>query len=434
MRTVVVFTLLAAFLGFALGSAYGSLIAYLWYAFFRPQDWVWDDINSLRISLILGALLVVRSSLVGRFPDTKHPLSIGAWVFLLSGLLAQTNAVAPDVGWRWIEYFAILALVCGYITALSDSAERILGVALTIALSLGAITANAGLSAIMSGGEVRIVEGHGGSFVDNNGFALAAVMVMPILVGCAQCLPPRLPAKRVLQATLWLMVVLTAYAAIATFSRGGLLALIAVVITFIMAQRRFRVLSLIIFCLALGLAGLFIGVPEGYSDRMGTILTYDEIGEDSANSRLHFWRVAWNMARENPLGVGMFNYQANYDAFDFLHGRYGSARAVHSSHFQVLSEQGFLGLFTWVALLGYALFVCLRIRNNGGSVEVSPSLQETVLSAMSVSLLCSHIAFVVGGSFINLALNELTWSLLGLTAALDLLWRNSRRPLGEVTR
>ena len=71
-----------------------ALLLYLWFAFFRPQDWIWFDITSLRLSLLLGALLVVPALFVGIWPNLTHPLSIGTVLFLLLGLLAQVNAVA----------------------------------------------------------------------------------------------------------------------------------------------------------------------------------------------------------------------------------------------------------------------------------------------------------------------------------------------------
>ena len=53
--------------------------------------------------------------------------------------------------------------------------------------------------------------------------------------------------------------------------------------------------------------------PKGLtSNGCRRIQTYDEIGETSAISRLHFWRVALSMSADHPLGIGLWNFQSLY--------------------------------------------------------------------------------------------------------------------------
>ena len=56
------------------------------------------------------------------------------------------------------------------------------------------------------------------------------------------------------------------------------------------------------------------------------------------------------MAKAHPMGVGAKCYLPNYPAFDTSRGKFCSHRSVHSSHFQVLAEIGFLGAAVWIAL------------------------------------------------------------------------------------
>jgi hypothetical protein len=56
------------------------------------------------------------------------------------------------------------------------------------------------------------------------------------------------------------------------------------------------------------------------------------------------------MAMNKPLGVVIKQYEAAYDRFDFLHGRYGHKRAIHSAQLQVLAELGFFAAFLWVGM------------------------------------------------------------------------------------
>jgi len=157
---------------------------------------------------------------------------------------------------------------------------------------------------------------------------------------------------------------------------------------------------------------------EGYLNRVQTITTYEEVGEESALSRVHFWQVAVRMAEAYPFGVGLFNYPLAYDRFDDMNGEYGSRRAVHSSHFQVLAETGFPGIAVWVLQFATAFVVAHRIRRRaktGGLSSEDRVMWVTAANGLSASMM----AFLVGGSFIALALNDVTWLTFAFLAALD---------------
>lgn len=417
IRTLLVLSVIFAAIFIALVNPFGALLAYQWFAYFRPQEWVWTDISAFRFSMVLGVIFVLRCLVSGVLPNLTHRLSIGMLLFLLTGVVAQINAPRPDIGWQWIDHFARLALLSMLIVSLVNTPRRLLLAVAVIAVSLGVRTAKIGLASMVQGG-IRVAEGYGGSFVDNNGFALAAVMIMPMLWTLSNVVPEEWRFRRQIVWALRLSTLFSAYAAVSTFSRGGLLALIAGSVAFIFTLRRRRLATLATAVVVGIIAAPFVTLPEGYTERMETITTYQEVHEDSALSRLHFWKVAVEMAKDHPLGIGMFNFQAAYDRYDFLGGRFGSGRAVHSSHFQVLAEQGFVGLFVWIALFASALRTCLRVRGIA-SRELASTRDGLVLSNMAQGLFVSMVAFLVGGSFINLALNEITWNTFALVAALE---------------
>jgi O-antigen ligase len=156
--------------------------------------------------------------------------------------------------------------------------------------------------------------------------------------------------------------------------------------------------------------------------------SYEETNERSALGRLHFWQVALDMVADHPMGVGLFNFEAAYDQYDFTNGRYGRNRSVHSSHFQVLAETGYLGMFAWTSLLVYSFASLLRIRRRASYPDLAPDDANLFLCAAN-GLIASLAAFVVGGSFVAMALNDLTWLLFAMVASLDLI---SRRLCEEV--
>lgn len=420
LRMLFVMSILVPGFSMALRDRFKALLLYLWFAFFRPQDWMWLDISSLKPSLALGLVLLVPCIFSGILPNLSHPLSIGAVLFLGSGLLAQLNAVNAAVGWDWIDFLTRQLLVCLLAVTLIGTPRRLAAVLAVVSASFGVHAAKAGLASLLGGG-VRFFDGLSGAFVDNNGYACGTVMIMPLLVAAADNLDFVIPADRPL-ALLWIRrafrvaVPLCAFTVISTFSRGGFLALSAAVLVYVALHRRRVRLALALSALVvLGLT--FVPMPEGYAERLDTIQTYED-DEGSAVSRFHFWEVAKAMADDRLFGVGLRNYELAYNTYDSSAGRYGRNRAVHSSHFQVLAELGYPGAAVWIGQFILAFLVALRVRRRSRTPGLSPT-SARFLVTMSTGLLVSMSGFLVGGSFLAMALNDITWVTFALVAALD---------------
>jgi len=163
-----------------------------------------------------------------------------------------------------------------------------------------------------------------------------------------------------------------------------------------------------------------VPIPTDYFDRLRTVTasTQEEGQDNSARGRLHYWRVAVAMVQSNPLGVGLKNYQANYNRYDDSNGQFGTDRSVHSSYFQVLAETGYMGLLIFLGLIAYAFRATLRVRKRSRDPRLDPKTAY-MLFTTSNALLASMTAFAVGGAFLGQALNDLNWFTFGLAAALD---------------
>jgi putative inorganic carbon (hco3(-)) transporter len=264
-------------------------------------------------------------------------------------------------------------------------------------------------------------------------------MIMPLLLVSAQNVDLVYQGKLLkwIRSGLYSATALCAFTVIGTYSRGGFLALSAALLVYILLQkRRFTALAGCAAAVTIFLA--VVPIPQRYYERLSTIKSYDSNrGEDvegareSAQSRPHFWRVGLLMVAAHPLGVGLKQYEAAYDLFDFSFGRYGHHRAVHNSHVQVLAELGYFGLTVWIGLWAYAYFACMRIRWRSRAAHLSPEHQRLFLT-MANGLLTSMTGFIVGGSFLSLAYNDLTWLTFGMVAGLDRLSaRLSEAPAAE---
>ena len=424
LRTLLVFSILLPGMFLALRNRFIALLLYLWFALFRPQEWIWVDVSSLRLSLVLGVLLVVPSLLTGVWPYLSHPVSIGGIAFLFSALLAQINAYSPATGWYWVDFFFRLLLVCLLTTTIVGDSNRFRWTLAVVAGSLGVHSAKAGLVSLLGGG-VRFFDGLAGAFGDNNGYAVAMAMVAPLLFATSQNLE-----NKWLRRGFLIAAPLTGLAVISTFSRGGFLAIGVAGLTLAFLQRQKARGILAAVAIAIPVATFMVS-QEGYLDRLQTIRTYEETNEESALSRLHFWSVAVAIAADKPLGVGLFNFEAAYDHYDTSAGAFGSSRSVHSSHFQVLAETGFVGFLIFEGLLAYAFWCAARIRRRAMTPNLDPADARLFLTAAN-GLIAAFAAFFVGGAFVAMALNDLTWILLALLASLDLLsMRACRQAAGE---
>jgi probable O-glycosylation ligase (exosortase A-associated) len=428
LRSLLVLSVLVPGFFAALTNGYAGLLMYLWFALFRPQDWLWIDITSLRVSMVLGVVMVTRSLASGIFPNITHPLTLGIALMVCSSMITQTSAVRPDIGWIWIDFLFRLALSCTMVVALATNPKRLYGVLSVICLSLGFHASKAGLAFLLTGGGTRFDDGLSGAFVDNNGYALGTVMIIPMLLVSAQNIELLYTGSHLkwVRRGLYATVPLCILTVLGTYSRGGFLAFSAALLTFIMLQRRrFTALAGLLAFFTVLLA--VVPIPQKYVDRLSTIRTYNQTNDEdpegakeSAKSRTHFWQVGIVMATTKPLGVGIKQYEAAYDRFDFLHGRYGHKRAIHSSHLQVLAELGFFGAFLWLGLFAYGFVACLRVRVRSNNEKLSPQMRRFLLTTAN-GLMASMAGFIVGGAFLSLAYNELTWLTFGMIAALDVL-------------
>ncbi len=411
LRSLLIVAILIPGIIAAVRSRFAGLLLYIWFALFRPQEWLWIDMTSLRLSLVIGILFVVPCFLTGVFPTLSNPISVGTLLLLGASLLSQVYSVRPDLSWIWVDFFTRLIIVCLLLVTLTNTRRRFLIVMAVVALSVAFHAAKAGLQSLLVGG-VRFADGLSGAYIDNNGYALATVMIIPLVIATAQNVD-----RAWLRRGLYAAVPLCIMTVISTFSRAGFLGLCAATVVFVALQRR-RMLAFFGLALVVAIGLVAAPIPLGYFDRVQTIETYREVGEDSALSRLHFWRVAVDMAVDRPFGVGLRNFDQAYDAYDFLQGRYGHNRSVHSSHLEVLAEMGFFGFAVYLMIMVLSVRALLRVRARARLPDLPPEARHFYFTTAN-ALMASLAGFIVAGAFIALALNDLLWFTLALVIALD---------------
>lgn len=423
LRVAFVFAIVAFGLWQARKGVFQALLFYLWLAYFRPEVWLWNAsfFKSLNLSLIVGGYVLLR------YPFSEGKLRFDFRSLLLVTFLALTVAsllAANHFAAQWEKWtdFAKAIVITLLIPGLATDLSRFRKVLLVIGFSLGFEAAKQGW--------VQLLLHPGGKndnplplLGDNNGVAVGMLMLTALFIALARTAVGR--KERWLH---WFFTVGTAYRAISTYSRGAFLAAAGLTIVYVLRSDRKLRSALGAALLA---AAILSVLPASFWERMATIQTSENQTEDSASenqsdddsaaSRLHFWRVARIMANDHPfVGVGYNSYNKEYDGYDFSRGRYGSRRSVHSMWFGVVAELGYTGLALFVAILLSSVI-------GAGIVARQARLGQIPKEYFyyAVAMQAAFAACAIGGTFVPWQYTEMLWHFVGLNIALRTCARNS---------
>jgi putative inorganic carbon (hco3(-)) transporter len=429
MRDIVV--LLVILLGFvlALSSRFNSVLFYWWLAVFRPQDWMWMDISSLRISLLAGLIVVVGAVMARVAPLVGSSITRIMLAFLGLEILASVLN-GCDVSWKHIDQMFRAFLVLFITNRLIKTPRDLLVVMFIMGISLSFFASKAGFFSLLQGGASQYGASNlRGSFVDSNGFAHGTAVLMFFVLVCA--FNARLLASffrradtpigpgldRMWRWGLIAVVLLSAFNVMSLSSRGSSLAMFLGGVIFI-AFRPNGIARMVKLTPVVLAVALLVPLPEGFEERIGSVFVEEEELDSSASSRLFLWGAAIDMAAKYPLGVGAKCF-APYLRTVRPQGYEGVFyKTVHSTHFQVLAEMGYFGAVLWVLLSVIVFGKLLRVRARAKYLNLSAE-NRIFLETTSSGLVCAMVVFLVGGAFYNHFFIETVWFTVVLTEALS---------------
>ena len=197
-----------------------------------------------------------------------------------------------------------------------------------------------------------------------------------------------------------------------TASRGGLLALAAMLFaSVVLTKGRRLALSLVILTIALaGIGYVFAAAPQGNKDR---ILHPNASG---GSGRIDIWTVAGRMVSAHPIrGVGAGNFQVSSIHYLLRPGSLpndqyiaDTPQVAHNTYLGVLAELGFTGAILFLALilfgLGCMLAALTRFR----------ALQKRQLQALTTAVAVSLIGLLAAYFFLSDEYSRPLWVLVGL--------------------
>lgn len=406
----------------AVARPFAGAVVFTAVAYLRPQNLAGGIAMEVRLSLLV-LLATLAGLAIALVRGTEKPRLKSPWfamVVALAGLfwIASTYAVFPALARiALIEFVKTLAGVAVTV-ALCTTPARIRAILFTAVLSLSAMAVISLVNPVWDNGRLT---GAGGDFRDSNDFALALCMALPLLL-CGWRAAPR----KMLRAVMLALVPVVLVAIVLTQSRGGFLALAAMLGTWALFTRG-RV-----FKLALAPAAVFAFLafsPPAYLNRLTTLHNYSH--DSSARDRISSWKVAWRIAEDRPLtGVGPGNFLAVYDRYanDFR-----APHVAHNTPLQILANAGVPALVLFSAILLYGIAVTAnlarrartRIRLSGGAADPRESLES--IDALATGIALAIVAYAVGSQFLSRDQLELFYLLTGLAGAMAM---QSRGVLG----
>jgi putative inorganic carbon (HCO3(-)) transporter len=414
MRDILVIAIVMAGCLAALRRPWIGIMLWTWLSIMNPHRYTWGIAYSAPLAAMAAASIVL-GLLMTKDRESPFKASAVTWfaVFMAWMTISWLAGIDPSGDYeQWkkvmkIDFFIILSLV------LLHSKQHIFALMWVCAGSLALLGAKGGLFTLRSGGDFR-VWGPPGSFIaDNNEFALALVMTIPLL--------------RFLQLQLqngWarhgvtIAMALCAAAALGSQSRGALLAISAMAFYFWWHGKNKLTVGIVLLLIAVP---LIMFMPESWSARMSTIGTYQE--DTSAMGRISAWWSAWNSAFHYPFGVGFEGARPELFALYSPYG--GNPLAAHSIYFQVLGNHGFGGLFLFLGTF-------IATWRSAGWLRTQKFASPDARWCNDLGTFCqvSLAGYAVGGAFLSLAYFDLPYNIM-VMVVLTRIWVEKQSWLTE---
>jgi O-antigen ligase len=263
-----------------------------------------------------------------------------------------------------------------------------------------------------------------------------------LALGCATALPFAFYGfERSTGRRRWLcglIGVLMVGAIVISFSRGGFVALVAVAVYCWFASRQKLRGLVVLAAAALVLTAVAADrgrTGESYRERIESMLRTDE---GTAEGRRFLWATARNMWEAHPVfGVGGGNFTflvGQYQPTDFDEREYlernWSGTVTHSMYFQVLAEQGTVGILLLLFIVVAHFLTLRRVRRLARSAGGLPDDVRHDAELYAGALGGAIVGYCVAGAFLSVAYYPYLWYFSAMSVALEAAVRREVAAIG----
>lgn len=183
--------------------------------------------------------------------------------------------------------------------------------------------------------------GSGGWFQDENDISLYINAMLPFVAHLYY--HEKIKIMKLLYIGIFVLGIATI---IVSFSRGGLVGLMAMIaVAWLISRHKIRMF--VVICLMA--FAFFAYTSQEYKAEMSTIT---DTQSGTIHGRIITWGVAWDVFLDYPLGVGGHNFPVRFEEYqtrEFVRGMWG--RVAHSLWFTLIPELGIPGIIIYFMLL-----------------------------------------------------------------------------------
>lgn len=422
MRDLVLFIIIIIAIPISFFRPFFGILMWTWITFFNPHRYTWGFMYNFPIAAVIAAPTLLgclfTPTINRRFLKRETVLLMILWLWFCVSFIRALQVPFfeghfDDAELELVRVSKVL-LITFTMILLVTSHQRLKSLVLVTAMSFGVLAIKGGVFGIRTAGEAR-VWGPPDSFIaDNNAFALAVNMSLPMLLFLA-----RDEKSRSYRWLYYLAFVFSVLSVILTYSRGGILGLAAVLLA-ISFKSKYKLVG--VFLVVLVALGVVTFAPQGWMNRMTGLARGDV--DMSGQQRLISWRTSWNFALDYPITGGSFNALPDVQLFQHyqpapLPGGFLSS-GPHSIYFQVLEEQGFIGLALYLLLVGSCWMSLYSLRRKARR-SVSSQWVVPYTDMIEISL----FGFLVSGAFLGLANFDLFYQLVAMVIILKALYQDT---------
>ena len=416
LRDIAIFLIVAIGIPFILRNPAVGIGYWVWISLMNPHRGAWGFAYSFHFAFVIAV-----ATMIGLFLN-KEPRRLkggaAAWVllaFVMWMCFTTLFALEPAGAIRMLERVVKIMFVTFLALYTLYKREHVTWLVLIMAGSIGFYGVKGGVYTLTRGAETGLVWGPPETFIaDNNALALALIMTIPLLAYVYI-----MSTKRWVRAAIAVSIVLCAVSVLGTYSRGGLLAIIAMS-AFLWIKAKGKLwLGLLVVLVGIG---FYSFMPPAWEERMNTISTYEQ--DSSAMGRLSTWTMLFNLALDRPMVGGGFEPYTT-EVFRRYLPDYDGTHSAHSIYFQVLGEHGFVGLALFMVFWMLTWQLSRRIIKH---TKKDPESKWAYSLATMIQV--SLVGYFVGGMFLNLAYWDMPYYLM---IALVVTWHVVRSQSPEPT-
>jgi probable O-glycosylation ligase (exosortase A-associated) len=443
MRDLFFIAFLAAMFGLGLKRPFILVLVYSYIDIVSPQRLSYYLLNAIPISLLaftaaLGAWLVLDDKRDCRFSRRQ-----GLMLLLLAYCWYTTThadfPIEAQTKWSWVWKALLFAI---FLPLTLRTKLRIEALALIMVLCAGTIIITGGIKTALGGGgygSLNLMVDNNSGLYEGSIISTVAIAIIPLILYLSRhgtIFPPDWRVRAFAYAFCGACLLIP----IGTEARTGLIC--AAILAGMMwwgTQRRMLYAGLGVLALLCAIPFL----PASFTQRMDTISSYQ--GDESASTRIQVWKWTLDYVGRNPLGGGFDNYLQNSFTYHTVQTS-GPAdnqkvehvmvtdrgRAFHSSYFEMLGEQGFPGLFLWLALNVGTLVQSERVRRRYRDTDKQ---EYRWVAPFARAMVQGHIIYLVGSLFVGIAYQPFVFMLIALQIGATTYMRRLRqaeewRPIG----